>query len=337
MRNATIVFPAKGEVILEDRPIPAVAEGMLLVRTLKTLISTGTESICFLSKFTPDTHWANWVKYPFQPGYSQVGIVEEIGAGVTGFEVGELVATETQHQAWANIWPPSAIKVPEGVTPTDATWHSLGRIAQVGVRKADHELGDAVVIIGLGLLGQLVTQYVRLMGARQVIAIDTSDFRLELAKEHGATHCLLMPVQDAKDTVLELTGGRGVDVAYDITGAWQVLPHALPLVCRHGKVLILGDTGHPEKQVLTGDVVCRGVSIIGAHAVLPSFEVTDKEYWSRGNIESLFLEYIRRGDMVVEDLVTHIFSPADCAEAYGALEEQRETMMGVVFDWEADL
>jgi threonine dehydrogenase-like Zn-dependent dehydrogenase len=125
----------------------------------------------------------------------------------------------------------------------------LGKITQVGVRAAEHKMGDNVVLIGLGLLGQLVTQYVRLMGADKIIAIDTAPMRLEMAAKHGATHTLKMPVADALKPVMDiLGGGRRADVVYDITGHAPVFAAALPLARNFGKVVILGDTGTPQQQ-----------------------------------------------------------------------------------------
>ena len=95
----------------------------------------------------------------------------------------------------------------EDVAPADAAWFGMACIAQIGVRRAQHELGDTVVLIGAGLLGQLVTQYTRLLGAREIIVIDTAEKRLELARNHGATHTLNMTVDKAKEAVLDLTEG----------------------------------------------------------------------------------------------------------------------------------
>lgn len=135
----------------------------------------------------------------------------------------------------------------------------LGKITQVGVRAAQHVLGDTVVVIGLGLLGQLVVQYARLSGASEVIGIDTAPRRLEMAASHGATHTLNMTAEKAREAVFDLTGGRGADVVYDITGHPAVFATALPLARRFGTVVLLGDAGSPNLQTLTGDVVTRGL------------------------------------------------------------------------------
>jgi threonine dehydrogenase-like Zn-dependent dehydrogenase len=190
-----------------------------------------------------------------------------------------------------------------------------------------------VVVIGLGLLGQLVVQYVRLMGAREIIAIDIALMRLNMARAHGATQTLQMDVEAAREQVFDLTGGRLADMVYDVTGHSPVFSHALGLARRFGKVLLLGDTGTPADQRLTNDVVTRGVKIVGAHDGDAPPTASDYAYWTQENMGQLFLTYLQRGQMRVEDLVTHRFSPQDAPQAYQLLETERVTVMGIVFDW----
>ncbi|HEX6552496.1 MAG TPA: zinc-binding dehydrogenase, partial [Ktedonobacteraceae bacterium] len=200
-------------------------------------------------------------------------------------------------------------------------------------RRAEHRLGDAVVIIGLGILGQLVVQYVRLLGARQVIAVDVAERRLAMAREHGATVILAMGAREAREHILKLTEGAGADVVYDVTGAAPVFSIALTTLRRFGRLLLLGDTGTPSEQRLTGDVVTKGLTIVGAHDSNPPPVSTDHAYWSKHRTVELFFTYLLRGDMRVSGLVTHRFSPLDAAEAYRVLREERLTVMGVLFDW----
>jgi threonine dehydrogenase-like Zn-dependent dehydrogenase len=171
------------------------------------------------------------------------------------------------------------------------------------------------------------------LGARQVIAVDISKPRLEMAQAHGATVILPMGVEDARASILDLTEGAGADVVYDVTGSPRVLGSALALLRRFGRLVLLGDTGSPTAQHLTGDVVTKGLSILGAHDGNPPAQSTDHAYWSHRRMADLFYTYVLRREMRVADLITHRYSPAEAQEAYRVLREERATAMGVLFDW----
>src|SRR5262249_27221228 len=179
------------------------------------------------------------------------------------------------------------VAVPEGVSDEEAAWFGMACIAQNGVRRAEHELGDAVVVVGLGLLGQLVVRYTRLLGAREVIAIDTAEPRLAWASDGGATFALRRTAAGAKETGEQITGGRLADVVYDVTGHLAVFAAALGLVRRFGKLILLGDTGTPSEQRLTSDVITRGLRIIGAHDNNPPRVESDHAYWTHPNMARL--------------------------------------------------
>jgi 2-desacetyl-2-hydroxyethyl bacteriochlorophyllide A dehydrogenase len=333
MEALTISFTGKDLVELRMTEIEELTPNHVLVQATKTLISTGTEGIVLSRLFEPGTHWDGWVHYPFDAGYSMIGRIIKVADDVTNFKVGDRVALRQNHKQYAVANAGNLIRVPDNVPDEDASWFALAKIAQNGVRRAQHKLGDAVAIVGLGPLGQLVTQYVRLMGAREIIAIDPAEKRLELAKAHGATAILPMSVQDAKEQVMQLTDGRGPDVIYDVTGHPAVFQCALGLLPQFGKLLLLGDTGKPSEQRLTYDVVVKGLSIIGAHDGNPPGESSPYEFWSTNKIIELFFTYLKRGDMFTADLITHRFSPEDAVEAYRLLREDRSSAMGVVFDW----
>lgn len=333
MKSANIIFSGRNEVNILSEPVVELQPGQILVRSRKTLISTGTECICLSRNFAPGTHWDKWVQYPFYPGYSNAGEVVTVAPDVELVRPGDRVASQASHRQLFTTGAEYVVKIPENVSDESATWFPLAVTVQNGIRRAEHKLGDDVVVVGAGLLGQLAVQYARVNGARSVISIDTAPRRLELARLHGATHTLEMGVEEAGDAVFEITEGRGADVVYDITGHPQVLSGALPLLRKFGKLIIVGDAGAPSEQHLTSDVIARGLQIIGAHAGNPPAVASDENRWTRVNMAHLFFHYLEQNQMCVSDLITHHFSPAAAAEAYHLLLTDRSAAMGVIFDW----
>jgi 2-desacetyl-2-hydroxyethyl bacteriochlorophyllide A dehydrogenase len=333
MQSLNVLFTGKDQIEVRTEPVTEPGEGEVLVQATKSLISSGTEGIVLGRLFEEGSHWDRWVRYPFRPGYSMVGRAVAVGAAVTDVSEGARVAVRRSHQQFVTVISNAVRLIPDGVSDEAATWFGLANIVQNGVRRAEHALGESVAVIGLGPLGQLVVQYLRLLGARQVIAIDPAAERLDLALVHGATIAVNAGVADARDEVLELTDGLGADAVYDVTGASSVFPAALRLLHRFGRLVLLGDTGTPTEQRLTGDVITKGLQIVGAHDNNPPSESTDHAYWSHARMTQLFFTYLQRGDMRVEDLITHRYAPVGAPQAYGLLRERRSMTMGVIFDW----
>jgi 2-desacetyl-2-hydroxyethyl bacteriochlorophyllide A dehydrogenase len=331
--SLNIVFIGQNQVEVRREPIPELGPHQLLIETNCTLVSTGTESIVLGRKFAPGTHWDNWVAYPCYPGYSAVGRVVRIGAEVTEFAVGQRVAARSNHKQFAVAHTSSTYPVPEALSDEEACWVAIASIVQHGVRRAKIEFGETVVVVGLGLLGQLVVQYARAAGAGEVIAIDMAPKRLEMAADHGATHTIQAGALGAAPIVADLTGAAMADLVFDVTGHPAVFAPAQALLRRFGRMVLLGDAGNPEQQTLTHNVVTKDLQILGAHDTAPPAEANLYYRWDKKSMVDLFYKYVSRRQMRVDDLITHRYTPQQAAEAYAMLETNRTEAMGVLFDF----
>jgi 2-desacetyl-2-hydroxyethyl bacteriochlorophyllide A dehydrogenase len=330
-----ILFPAAGEVLVEDAPAPSPAAGELLCEARVSLLSTGTESFCLAGDFDPGTFWEEWVTYPFAPGYSMTSVVVEVGPDVTGFRVGDRVATQTPH-AERFVAPASeAVGIPDDITDDQAAWMSLACTTQLGVRRAGLQLGETVGVVGLGLLGQLVVQYLRVAGAGRIVAIDTAEERLDRARAHGATDLIAMTAGEARDQVAELTDGEMLDVVFDITGHHAVLADASTLLRPLGRLVLLGDSPSPSRQRLGPRIVADSISVLGVHASIAPEVRTPRDRWTITAMTELFFLLLRTGRMDVDGLISHRFVPEDAPEVYARLQTHRSEYLGVLFDWTA--
>jgi 2-desacetyl-2-hydroxyethyl bacteriochlorophyllide A dehydrogenase len=343
VKSRYVVFTGPEQVELREERVADPGPGQILCRAEKSLISMGTELHCLRGRFDPGTNWADWVQYPFRPGYSMVGRVVMLGSGVTGFAEGDRIATSATHQDYFTVsagagtstgQPFGVVPLPEGVASEAGAWMPLACTTQLGIRRAELSLGESVGVVGLGMLGQLVVQYLSLSGARRVVAIDGVESRLAIARAHGATDVLACPVAEAREPVAALTGGRMLDVVFDVTGHPAVLAPATRLLRRLGRVILLGDTTTPSEQHLGPRVLADSLAILAIHALMRPDVATEWSPWTAGEMAGLFFEYLRQGRMRVGELVTHRHAPADAPAVYAGLLRDRSSAIGVVFDWD---
>ncbi|MBX3099913.1 MAG: zinc-binding alcohol dehydrogenase [Salinibacterium sp.] len=333
MTSLDIIFPAPNTVRLVTSTVAKPGDGELLCEAQVSLLSTGTETFCLAGEFDAGTFWEEWVEYPFAPGYSMTSTVIEVGSGVTRFSVGDRVASQTPHAQRFTVPAEDAVRIPDDITCDQAAWMSLACTTQLGVRRAELHLGETVAVVGLGLLGQLAVQYLRLAGAGRIIGIDTSPQRLKLAEKHGATDLICAGVVEAKEAVAKLTGGRMVDVVFDITGHHSVLAPASALLRPLGRLVLLGDSPSPSLQTLGPRIVADSISILGVHASSAPAHATLRDPWTLEAMTELFFLFLRTGRMDVDGLVSHRFSPDQAPEVYAQLQRDRSAHLGTLFDW----
>src|ERR1700726_3889986 len=203
---------ADGRTILAEVPAAAVARGGLLVRTTRSLISSGTERMLVefgragwidkarqqpekvrqvLDKVRTDgilptlEAVQSKLDQPLSLGYCSVGVIAEVGADVRGFAIGERVVSNGPHAELVAVTRNLCARIPDGVSDDEAVFTVLGAIALQGVRLAAPTLGERFVVTGLGLLGLLAVQILRANGCR-VLGIDPDPIKGELARRLGA-------------------------------------------------------------------------------------------------------------------------------------------------------
>jgi 2-desacetyl-2-hydroxyethyl bacteriochlorophyllide A dehydrogenase len=324
-----VVFPEANRVELEERDLAGLGPGEVLVRTRYSLISPGTEGIALRQLFSPGTHWADWVRYPFRPGYAAVGLVEEVGGDVDAVAVGDVVAVRRGHRSAVVVAQDECTIVPAAVDPRDATWFALAQIAFRGAQAAAYEIGSEVVIVGAGPVGQLSTRWAAVGGATSVIVADPVEARLAHARRGGATVVVAGAIDDVHDAIRAANGGEAPARLIDTTGNAAVFASVLRLAPDYGRVVLLGDTGTPEAQHLTSDVITKGLEIVGA------MDGDERGIWAPPKVYDLFLNLLASGRFDVSGLITHTFTPAEAAAAYEQPVRDPGGTLGILFDWTA--
>jgi predicted dehydrogenase/threonine dehydrogenase-like Zn-dependent dehydrogenase len=367
-----------GELSVLDVPPPACKPGGVLVRTTHSLISTGTElmkvsearlSLLGKAKARPDqvrklldsvsqqgalaTYQKAMSKLDsYTPlGYSLSGVVVEVGAGVEGLRVGDVVAAagnEFALHAELN-WVPTnlVVKVPAGVASEHAAFTTVGAIAMQGVRRAEVQLGELACVIGLGLIGQLVVRLLVSSGVR-VVGFDTVDERCRLAEKAGALACA---APDAEGVALieqaarEATGGIGCDQIFLAAGGRSNDPVELAarLARDRGRVVDIGKTrlDLPWNAYYEKELDVRFSRSYGPGRYDDTYELDGVDYpvgyvrWTEQRNLQCFLDLIAGDQLEVASLVSGTFPIDDAATVYTQLQDGDLHGVGYLLEYPA--
>lgn len=213
-----------------------------------------------------------------------------------------------------SVVPATALApVPEGVDPVSSA--ILGCAAMTGYgavrRGADLKFGETVAVVAVGGVGSNIVQIARAFGASQVIAIDVADDKLEAVKAFGATATINSMTQDAREEVLKLTNGRGVDVSFEALGIPSTWSTALDVLADGGRMVPIGlGAGRQTAEVEINRTVRRSQSILGSYGAR-----------TRQDLPAV-VDLAARGVINYDDLVTRRFSLDEAAAGYEALRHR---------------
>jgi 2-desacetyl-2-hydroxyethyl bacteriochlorophyllide A dehydrogenase len=332
-----LLFSEVGRVQWEPFEVPADPGPYIIVaEAICSLISAGTELALYNGShigFTlPDPPFPMMLQ---RPGYAFVGRITAMGSEVQDFHIGQRVLIEAPHgtAAVVDVRTTSVVPLPDEISCADGALIRMAGIALTAVRVAPVELGDSVAVIGLGLVGLLVTQLFRLNGALPVIGIDRIPFRLQVALDHGAV-ALHAAETELPDEVAFITQGRGADVVVEATGSPGVVSLCLEMATRGGRVVLLGSTrGRAEVDVYS-HVHRKGVRLIGAHESVLNSDLTPAVRWTKERNLELMADLFLGGLLSSQGLITHTVQPDDLLSIYDTLAASPQDYLGVLVDWQ---
>jgi len=322
MENPTVVFRGPGVAELEERPVPSAGPGEVLLRTRRTLISPGTELTILAGDFPPGSAWDRYGQFPFVAGYSAAAEVTALGEGVESIGIGDIVADE--------VYPLRGADVPLELMP----FATLAATVMNGVRRGQVAWGDAVVVFGLGLIGQLTVRFCRLSGARPVIGVDPIDARLALLPgDVIAVHPERLSV---RDIVASATRRRLADVVFEATGNARLIPGEFDVLRREqGRFVVLSSPrGEPPPFDFHDLANSPSHTIIGAHVNSHPQVETPQAPWTIARNAELFFDLVSDRELELEPLISHRLAFGEACDAYRSLLEDRSHSLAVVIDWD---
>jgi len=357
-----------GTIEVASVPMPAAQRGNLLIASSRTLISAGTERMLVdfgkaglidkmrqhpdkvrlvIDKVKTDGLLATLqavrgkLDQPLAMGYSNTGVVIGVGAGVSGFALGDRVASNGKHAEIVNVPAALCARVPAGVSDDEAAFTVLAAVALQGIRLVQPTLGEAVVVTGLGVIGLITVQLLRAHGCR-VMAVDYDERRLELSRRFGAEPVSLAAGVSPLDAARSFSRGRGVDavIVAASTRSSDPIHHAAAMCRKRGRIVLVGVAGLElrredfyEKE-LTFQVSCS----YGPGRYDPAYEEGGHDYpvgyvrWTEQRNFEAVLDMMADGRLDVEPLVSHRFGIEDADRAYAALTEDRSAL-GILIEY----
>jgi len=365
-----------GKASVMDVPVPALQRGCVLVRSVASLISAGTERVAVetvskglmqearerpdLVRAVIDKARSQGLRQTFNSvreklaasqalGYSAAGIVIEVGAGVTGFSVGDRTACAglgyASHAEVLSVPQNLCVRLPEAVDFEAGAFGTLGAIALQGVRLAEPTLGESVVVIGLGLVGQLTVQLLRANGCR-VFGIDLDQSRVELASRLGA-EAGGTPDGEIKNAVMNWTRGRGADAVMITTATEsnQPLELAGEISRLKGRVIVVGTAGLeiPRQSYYTRELSLKLSMSYGPGRYDANYEERGHDYpigyvrWTENRNIEAFLDLVSQRRINVEPLISHRFEIDDAEQAYQLIAgDTPEPHLGVLLRYDPE-
>jgi predicted dehydrogenase/threonine dehydrogenase-like Zn-dependent dehydrogenase len=360
-----------GKTSVVDVPLPQARPGMALVHTAASVVSAGTErmlvefagkSLLGKARSRPDLvrqvldkarreglvttieSAFNRLDQPLTLGYSSSGTIVELGAGLTGFRIGQRVACagggHAVHAEFGVIPKNLMAPLPDLVDFEAGAFATLGAIALHGFRLSGAMLGERVVVIGLGLLGLMAVQIAKAAGC-QVLGIDLDQARIQFCQDLNVA---AVTRQQAEDTSRSFTQGQGFDTVLICADTPSSDPVELAgeIARDRARLVAVGAVGLqiPRKLYYEKELSFINSRSYGPGRYDPAYEEAGHDYppgyvrWTEGRNMEAFLDLLAHTQVQVKPLITHRFSIEDAPAAYELITgKTKAPFLGVVLKY----
>ena len=367
----------RNSLTIEELPSPACKSGGVLVRTMYSAVSVGTEimklknadlSYFQMAKKKPEqvkdalntlTQLGPMATYrkvmnkldSLSPlGYSLVGEVIEVGKGVENLKMGDIVAcggAGYANHAEVNYIPKNLCTiVPVGVDFREASFATIASVAMQGFRQTQSQIGENIAVIGLGLLGQILIQIIQANGCR-AFGFDISQSKCDLASTNGAYFTQQASKTNFEEEISSLTNGFGCDAVIITTGTTSNDPIILAgkIARDRAKIVDIGITKMdlPWDLYYHKELDFKFSRSYGPGRYDPSYEENGVDYpigfvrWTEQRNMMSVLQLIKDGKISFSKLITHEFDFDDAEKAFHDIKEGKENYLGVVLKYGSEI
>ena len=362
-----------GKTILEEVPVPQVRRGCVLIRSHASLVSLGTERMLVefgkasliekarqqpekvkqvLDKVKTDglkptvEAVLRKLNEPMPLGYCNAGQIVAVGEGVSEFQVGDRVVSNGQHAEVVCVPTNLVAKIPDELSYEEAAFTIIGAIALQGIRLINPTFGETVVVVGLGLIGQLAAQLLNANGCN-VIGLDFDQQKVSILQSLGIKAFTVNSETDVVATVQDLSHGVGADAVL-ITASTKsndVIAQAAKMSRKRGRIVLVGVIGLEiqrtdfyEKE-LSFQVSCS----YGPGRYDENYEQKGQDYpigfvrWTEKRNFEAVLTAIANKKLLVLPLITEKIPLNDYLQIYGDMANSRSIASILQYDGLANL
>jgi 2-desacetyl-2-hydroxyethyl bacteriochlorophyllide A dehydrogenase len=317
-RRTNVEWDMPGHARLVYTDIVGPGKGEVIVRTIASAISPGTERAGFRSE-------TKAAKFPSLPGYSVAGEILALGPGVKELAVGDMVATQAPHASLVVRPANMVFRLGPNTDPNHAALLYPGMIALQGIWRGDLEPGEKVAIFGRGTIGQLAVLLARALGASTVTSVARSRARLNESVRAAADVIVATAEGDRPDA-------GGYDLVIEASGDPEAIADAVTAVRSGGRVVLLGS---PRRAVRFdfSQLASRRVKLAGAHISTLSRQprADQRDYRTAA---TTFLRLVDEGRIELGPLFGEEVNPWEAGLLYRSLSKRGLSNASAVFRWD---
>jgi threonine dehydrogenase-like Zn-dependent dehydrogenase len=360
-----------GVIAISDVPAPTEPKRAgVIVRVHASLISAGTEKMKVdlarasliekarkrpedvkkvLAEVKQQGFWSTWQRVsrkldtPGPLGYSCAGEVIAVSEDVDDLKPGDRVACGGQgayHSEIVSVLRNLCVKIPDGVPYEEACFTTLGAIAMQGLRQANVTFGESVVVIGLGLVGQLACAIAKAAGC-VTIGVDLDDHHVEVARESTATYAFNRKQEGISETIRSLTNGFGADavIICAATSSNDPITFSAEIARDRARIIMVGvsEMNLPRDVYFGKELEFRLSRSYGPGRYDPSYEERGMDYpigyvrWTERRNMQEFARLLGEKKIDTKAITTHTFPIERAEEAYAIIAgERKERYLGMV-------
>lgn len=345
MQTSKLMVTEKHKIEYAVFDLPKIQKRQAIIKGIVSGISHGTE-LAVINKTVPTFHkcWNDDLrcfadaspskKYPASLGYEYVGRVMEVGNDVDGLlQVGDLIWMDAPHQTLniLDVDKTPYLKLDKNINVASAAFLALTRVALAGVHDAKPKIGDSVFVSGLGTVGLIVVQLLKLAGVKEIIASDPLERRRQKAEEFGAI--TINPHDEDPGVFVKRCTKSGVDVAIECAGVSQALHDSIKTCGVGGTVVTIATYREGATKLSLGEEWHRNrINLLSSMSV-NGCPPRDYPLWNIQRLNKTALLLLQTEKINVRSLISHTFSFFDAEKAFQLIKTTPNETLKVILNY----